>query len=124
MSFESQITFLYYKNLDKAEQFYKTNFGFKLVIDQGWAKIFEITKNGAHLGLVDEKKGFCDWHKEKTVMVTLVTKTPEEVDRWYKKLKQNKVKMLSEPHDVAELNIRCFLIEDPEGYVIEIQHFL
>jgi len=34
------------------------------------------------------------------------------------------VKTLNEPHNVEELGLRAFLLEDPEGYVIEIQKFL
>lgn len=123
LNFNSQISFLYYKNLEKAVEFYEKIFSFPLVVDQGWAKIFRIT-DGAHLGLVDEKKGFFKWHKEKTVMITLVTTTSDEVDNWYNRLQAYNVKFLSLPHDVDEIGIRCFLFEDPEGYVIEIQHFL
>jgi predicted enzyme related to lactoylglutathione lyase len=123
MTFQSQITFLYYKDIEKARKFYEEVFNFKLVIDQGWAKIYQITENSM-IGLVDEKRGYFDWQNKKTVMVTLVTQQAAEVDAWYEKLKKHQVKCLSEPHDVDEINIRCFLIEDPEGYVIEIQHFL
>ncbi|MFW9924305.1 MAG: VOC family protein [Candidatus Thorarchaeota archaeon] len=123
MNFESQISFLYYKNLDKAIEFYEKIFSFPLVMDQGWAKIYQIAE-GAHLGLVDEKKGFFNWQQEKTVMITLVTANTDDVDKWYQKLQSNNVKFLSQPHNVDEIGIRCFLFEDPEGYVIEIQHFL
>ncbi|NHJ46458.1 MAG: VOC family protein [Asgard group archaeon] len=123
MTFESQISFLYYKNLAKACEFYEKIFGFDLVIDQGWAKIYKVT-NGALLGLVDETKGHFNWQKEKTIMITLVTSSIDEVDEWYAKLKKLDVKLVFEPRDVEEINIRCFLFEDPEGYVVEIQHFL
>jgi hypothetical protein len=33
------------------------------------------------------------------------------------------VKTLNEPHDDKTLNLRIFLLHDPEGYVIEIQKF-
>jgi predicted enzyme related to lactoylglutathione lyase len=120
--FESQITFLYYRDLAQASKFYEDLFSFDLIVDQGWAKIYQITKN-ASLGLVDETKGYCNWHKEKTVMVTLVCKTADAVDEWFMKANEAGINCLSEPHDVEELGIRCFLLEDPEGYVIEIQYF-
>ena len=123
MEFESQISFLYYKDLAAAVKFYEEIFKFEKTVDQGWAKIYR-TANGAHVGLVDETKGFLNWEKNKTVMLTLVTKTKDEVDKWYKYLQDFNVKFLSEPHDISEINIRGFLFEDPEGYVIEIQHFL
>ncbi|NHJ39781.1 MAG: VOC family protein [Asgard group archaeon] len=123
LKFQSQISFLYYKDLIKASKFYEHIFEFNLIIDQGWAKIYQTT-NGAFLGLVDEKRGFFNWQKEKTIMITFVTSSKEEVDEWYIRLQEFNVKFLSEPHDVEEINIRCFIFEDPEGYVIEIQHFL
>lgn len=123
MNFESQISFTYYKDLQKAVEFYEKLFGWEKTVDQDWAKIYKIT-NGAHLGLVDEKRGYFNWQKDKTVMITLVTSKAEEVDDWYTKLQSMNIKCLSKPHDVDELNIRCFLFEDTEGYVIEIQHFL
>ncbi|NHJ04857.1 MAG: VOC family protein [Candidatus Heimdallarchaeota archaeon] len=122
MVFNSQITFLYYKNLEKAVEFYEKIFDFKLKIDQVWAKIYQVT-GGAFIGLVDEKKGHFNWQKEKTVMITLVTKKANEVDNWYKELHKHNVKFLSEPRDIDEIGIRCFIFEDPEGYVIEIQYF-
>ena len=123
MQFESQISFLYYKDINKAVQFYEELFNFELTVDQGWAKIYK-TANGAFLGLVDEERGYLNWRKDKTVMITLVTKTIEEVDEWYEKLMKRKIKCLTKPKDIEEINIRCFLFEDPEGYVVEIQHFL
>lgn len=123
MSFESQISFIYYKDLQKAVEFYEELFGWEKTIDQSWAKVYKIT-SGAHLGLVDEKRGYFNWQKDKTVMIALNTSKAEEVDEWYSKLQARNVKCLSKPHDVEELKIRCFLFEDTEGYVIEIQHFL
>ncbi|MCK5046658.1 MAG: VOC family protein [Candidatus Heimdallarchaeota archaeon] len=122
MNFVSQISFLYYRDLVKAVKFYEEIFDFELVVDQNWAKIYKVT-DGAHIGLVDEKRGTFNWQKEKTVMITLVTSKADEVDAWYENLKQYNVKFLSEPKDHKEINIRCFIFEDPEGYVIEIQHF-
>ena len=123
MTFNSQISFLYYKDVKRASEFYEKIFNFELSVDQGWAKIYKVV-DGAFLGLVDETNGYFNWQKDKTVMITLVTETKEEVDEWYEKLKDNNVKFLSKPKNIDEINIRCFIFEDPEGYVVEIQHFL
>lgn len=120
MKFKSQITFHYYKDLPRVCKFYEDVFGLKLEIDQGWAKIYRVSES-AFVGLVDEKRGYFNWVPDKSSMITLVT---SEVDSWYEKMKRKGVKLLSEPHNVAEIGIRCFLLEDPEGYVIEIQKFL
>ncbi len=63
------ITFLYYRDLAAAEAFWR-HLGFPLVIDQGFAKIFQVA-DGAHVGLVDEARGMHDWHEQKCVQVCL-----------------------------------------------------
>ncbi|MBS7619337.1 VOC family protein [Candidatus Bathyarchaeota archaeon] len=116
---EGLITFLYYNDLERATKFYEEILGLELVIDQGWAKIFKVCEN-AHVGLVDGKRGYHRPNPIKPVMVTLVV---SDVDSWYRYLKGKNVKTLTEPRDNKELNIRTFLLEDPEGYIIEIEHF-
>ena len=113
------ITFLYYRDLERAAEFYEEVMGFELAVDRGWAKIYLVT-DGAHIGVVDESKGYHKSSPTKPVMVTLVV---PDVDAWYRRIRNMGVVTLSEPHDVAELGLRMFLLEDPEGYVIEIQKF-
>ncbi len=64
------ITFLYYRDLAKAEAFWRDTLGFPLVIDQGFAKIFRVA-DGAHIGLVDEAKGMNKWQAMKCVQICL-----------------------------------------------------
>ncbi len=56
MTTELAITFLYYRDLAAATDFYEEVMGFVLAIDQGWSRIYRICE-GAHLGLVDEARG-------------------------------------------------------------------
>ncbi|MFP3950854.1 MAG: VOC family protein [Candidatus Bathyarchaeia archaeon] len=116
---EELITFLYYSDLEKAVSFYEDVLGLKLSMDQGWAKIFRVAEN-SYLGLVDGDFGYHTPSQDKPVMITLVV---PDVDEWYEYLQDRKIATLTEPKDNEELNIRMFLLEDPEGYVIEIQKF-
>lgn len=77
--------------------------------------------DGAYLGVVDERRGYHKASPTKPVMVTLVV---PDVDDWYRYLKEKGVETLNEPHDIEGLGLRAFLLEDPEGYVIEIQKFI
>ena len=113
------ITFFYYEDLDEAGRFYSEVMGFELVTDQGWAKIFRVT-GGAHVGVVDGERGYHKASHTKPVMLTVVV---PDVDAWYDHLRRHGARILSEPHDNEELGLRMFLLEDPEGYVIEIQRF-
>lgn len=111
------ITFLYYRDLPTAMAFYEDILGFELAIDQGWSKIYRIDGQ-AHVGLVDEARGMQNWAEDKTVQICL--RVPD-VDAWHAWAAANDVSGLTEPRDSAELGIRAFVMNDPEGYQIEVQ---
>ncbi|WP_299967237.1 VOC family protein [uncultured Roseobacter sp.] len=111
------ITFQYYRDLAAAMRFYEDILGLTLAIDQGWSKIYRIDGQ-AHVGLVDETRGMKKWRAEKTVQLCL--RVPD-VDAWYAWAKASAVANLSEMFDSAELGIRAFVMDDPEGYQIEVQ---
>jgi predicted enzyme related to lactoylglutathione lyase len=117
---QSQITFLYYRDLEPIARFYQEVMGFELVEDQGWAKIYRVSGN-AYLGIVDEAMGF---HKAQERNAVLITLAVDDVFRWYDYLKGKGVKLLTEPRDVEDIQVRCFFLEDPGGYAIEIEEFL
>ena len=116
----SQITFLYYKDLNSAQHFYEEIMGFKLIEDQGWAKIYRIT-NGAFVGLVDETRGSLKVQENSAVMLTLVS---NDVSGWYDYLKGQDVEFVRELGTSDEIQIEYFFIRDPGGYMIEIEKFL
>jgi predicted enzyme related to lactoylglutathione lyase len=113
------VTFLYFDDLERATQFYRDVMGLKITVDQGWAKILKLTE-GASVGLVDGKKGSLRPSKDKPVMITILV---PDVDAWYAHFKSRGIPTMSEPHDEPSLKLRQFMLKDPEGYVIEIQHF-
>jgi len=111
------ITFLYYKDVPRAQTFYETVLGLELAIDQGWSKIYRLCP-GAHIGLVDEAHGMNKWQAVKCVQVCL--RVPD-VDAWYAHCQGHGVKNLSDMFDSEHLGIRAFVFDDPEGYQVEIQ---
>jgi len=111
------ITFQYYRDLPAAMAFYENVLGFTLAIDQGWSKIYRIDGQ-AHVGLVDEKRGMQKWAEHKTVQICL--RVPD-VDAWHAWAASQNVPGLTAPRDSAELGIRAFVMNDPEGYQIEVQ---
>jgi len=114
---EKAITFLYYVDLPKAFAFYTEVMGFPLEIDQGWSKILRIADN-AYVGLVDETRGMHRAHPVKPVQLCI--RVPD-VDAWHRYLAARQVAALTEPKDSLSLGIRAFVLEDPEGYQIEVQ---
>jgi predicted enzyme related to lactoylglutathione lyase len=115
-----QITFLYYHQIEPAAQFYGEGLGLDLVEDQGWAKIYRVAGT-AYLGIVAGDKAFHTPQEKNAVLVTLVV---DDASQWYDDLKGRGVHLLSEPQDREEIGIRCFFLEDPGGYALEVQQFL
>lgn len=114
---ELAITFLYYRDLDRAMRFYEEVLGLPLAIDQGWCKIYRICP-GAHVGLVDEARGMNKWRADKPVQLCI--RVPD-VDAWRAHAQAEGVAALSEMFESEELGIRAFVFDDPEGYQIEFQ---
>jgi predicted enzyme related to lactoylglutathione lyase len=117
---DSQITFLYYHEIQPAASFYEDVLGFELVEDQGWAKIYR-TSGNAFVGIVAGEKGFCQAQEKNAVLLTLCT---DDVSGWYEVLKGQGVKLLTELQQREEIQIRCFFFQDPGGYTFEVQQFL
>ena len=114
------ITWLYYRDLPKAMEFYEEVMGFEMVVDQGWSKIYRI-RDGAYMGLVDERHGYHRASEDKPVIVCL---NVHDADAWYERLKERGVELERQPQESERLRIKVFMLRDPEGYVIEIQESL
>jgi catechol 2,3-dioxygenase-like lactoylglutathione lyase family enzyme len=113
------ITFFYYDDLAPAERFYGEVLGFDLVEDQGWAKIYRV-RDGAFVGIVDGARGSFQPQAHNAVLLTLVV---DDVDDWHAHLKAHRVPFRTELEERPAIGIRCFFVEDPGGYAIEIQQF-
>ena len=114
------IPWLYYRDLPKAMEFYQDIMGFEMAVDQGWSKIYRI-RDGAYIGLVDERHGYHRASDNKPVIVCL---NVNDADAWYEKLKEKGVELEEQPKESERLRIKVFMLRDPEGYVIEIQESL
>lgn len=114
------IPWLYYRDLPRAMAFYEEVMGFEMVVDQGWSKIYRI-RDGAYIGLVDERYGYHRASEDKPVIICL---NVLDADAWYKRLKEKGVELERQPQESERLRIKVFMLRDPEGYVIEIQESL
>ena len=120
MQFSSQITFLYFDDLNDVIPFFEEILMLPLIADQEFAKIYRIS-GGAFLGIVDATQGYCQAPTEQNTLITLVT---EDVHKWYTHLKSHGVKIDAPPKHQEKANVECFFFEGPGGYVFEIQRFL
>jgi lactoylglutathione lyase len=117
---QSQITFLYYEELEPIAAFYENVLGFALVEDQQWAKIYRLGGN-AYLGIVNGSRGF---HRPQETNAVLVTLVVDDVPEWYAYLQERGVEMLSKLQHKQDIQVRCFFFRDPGGYTFEVQQFL
>ncbi len=116
-SIEQQVTFLYTSDLEKTARFYEQKIGLDLALDQGDCRIYRTSPSGF--------LGFCKNLKVETslegVIFTIVT---EHVDSWYRYLSARGVTFEKVPEVNRKFNIYHCFFRDPNGYMIEIQHFL
>ena len=113
--FDSQITFLYTRNLRVTAEFYENKLNLQPVLEQGGCRIYR-TAGQSFLG-------FCERVETGTpdgVIFTLVT---EDVDGWFDKLRSRGVSFEKEPVFNPDYNIYHCFFRDPNGYLIEIQRF-
>jgi catechol 2,3-dioxygenase-like lactoylglutathione lyase family enzyme len=111
--------FLYYRNLDRATAFYRQTLGLELVADYQMARIFRVAED-SYLILVDATKGMHTADEPKSVAVALIT---DRLEDWHAYLTTNGISPRSAfaptpggPHD-------GFVIQDPEGYLLEFERF-
>lgn len=117
---EGSITFFYYEDLAKAEEFYGGVMGFEKVIDVDFAKVFRISGD-AHVGIVDGEKGSMRPTRDKPVMFTVIV---DDIEAWHRHLVERGVEIDQPPREASYLRMKTLLFRDSEGYVVEILEFL
>jgi len=115
--FDQQVTFLYVRDLEASDAFYRGKLGLEMVLDQGSCRILRVSRDGF--------LGICQCRDERPsnpegIIVTLVSR---DVDGWHRDLTAKGVEFDSAPAENAIFNIyHCFL-KDPDGHQLEIQRF-
>jgi len=119
LGFHGNVIWLYYKDIPGAQRFYEENFGFELLVDQGFAKVYTSSPT-CFVGLVDESQGLHRFAEEKAVTVAFIT---ESIDEWYDYLKSRGLKMRGPLSDSEREPIRAFVTYDTAGYFLEFDKF-
>jgi lactoylglutathione lyase len=119
-AFQGNITFLYYKDIPRAQRFYEDVLGLTLTVDQGFSKIYQVSPT-SFVGLVDEAQGLHRASETKAVTLSFVV---QDIDGWYRYLKSKGVPMRGEVKDATRHPTRGFVAYDPEGYFLEFERFL
>ncbi len=114
------ITWLYYRDLHVAMEFYENVMGFEMEVDQGWSKILKI-RDGAYVGLVDGEHGY---HRASDTKPVILCINVRDADAWHRMLLEKGLGLEAHPKESERLKIKVFMFKDPEGYTIEIQETL
>lgn len=107
----SNITFLYFNDLEAAKPFFEEVLGLEKAYDPGWAAVYRL-RDKAFLGAVDNHSGSIQVTSTDSVLISLTVDNIEEV---HKSLKGSRgVEGLSEIKQVKDLALKSFFFTGPE----------
>ena len=116
----SNITFLYFNDLEAAKPFFEEVLGLEKAYDPGWAALYRL-RDKAFLGAVDNHSGSIQVTSTDSVLISLTVDNIEEV---HESLKGSRgVEGLSEIKQVKDLALKSFFFTGPEGYHFEVEQF-
>ena len=116
----SNITFLYFNDLEAAKPFFEEVLGLEKAYDPGWAAVYRL-RDTAFLGAVDNHSGSIQVTSTDSVLISLTVDNIEEV---HESLKGSRgVEGLSEIKQVKDLALKSFFFTGPEGYHFEVEQF-
>lgn len=119
--FYGAVTWLYYEDMQEAQRFYEEKIGFKLLVDQGWAKVYQISET-SYLGLVDGRRGMHSFTDLKGTSVSFIVK---DLEAWYDYVKQHQpFPVKQEIYTGKEDRYKAFVGQDPGKYFLEFNRFL
>lgn len=119
LGFEGNVIWLYYNDIPAIQKFYEEQFGFELLVDQGFAKVYSSSPT-CFIGLVDGAHGLHKFTEEKAVIVSFIT---DEIDTWYEHLISQGIEMQIRLSDPDREGIRTFHMLDPGKYFLEFDYF-
>lgn len=121
LGFNASITWLYYQGMQNMQNFYEDVMGLEMVVDQGWAKVYQGSSSG-FIGLVDERRGMNNYADTKAVNVSFLI---DDLDAWYEYVKTQSPFELrgTEMGEGPEGKYRAFVGYDPEKYFMEFDKF-
>jgi len=121
LGIRATVFWLYYNDLESIERFYEELLGVGLLVDQGWAKVYEASRSG-FIGLVDGAHGLHSATDEKGVTISLFT---SDVDAWFERVKElGTVELRTQEITDESGMVRVFVGYDPDGYFLEWDTFL
>jgi len=113
------VVWLYYKNLEDAQRFYQNVFGFNLLVDQGFAKVYSCSPT-AFVGLVDEAQGLHHFSEKKSVTLSFIS---DQIEDWYKHVIELGLEIREPLEESETIPVKAFVTYDVAGYFLEFDWF-
>jgi len=120
LGISATVLWLYYDELAPNERFYEELLGVDLLVDQGWAKVYEASPTG-YIGLVDGARCMHQSTEENAVTVSLLT---QDVRAWMDHARAMGVELRSDTIGMESDLVETFVGYDPTGYFLEWDNFL
>jgi predicted enzyme related to lactoylglutathione lyase len=120
LTVQATVLWLYYQDIPAMESFYEELLGVDLLVDQGWAKVYEASRTG-FVGLVDGERGLHNATEEKAVTVSFIT---SDVAAWFERAKKQELSLRTPDLTNESGRVSVFVGYDPEGYFLEWDTFL
>lgn len=120
LTVQATVLWLYYDDIPAMESFYEDLLGVDLLVDQGWAKVYEASRTG-FVGLVDGERGLHSATEEKAVTVSFFT---SDVAAWLERAQKQELSLRTPDLTDESGRVSVFVGYDPEGYFLEWDTFL
>lgn len=115
--YSSNITFLYYSNLDYGSKFIEEVFKLEMVMNQGFAKVYQINEK-SFLGIVRASKD------EPYKGNTLISFNTRNLEYEYNRVSKLDISSLKDIQYLEQIPLKSFFFKDNEGHDFEIQQFI
>lgn len=119
LNITSNITFLYFDQLEQAKAFFTQTLGLEAVYDPGWACVYRLGPK-AFLGAVDNAQGSIRVASKDGVLVSITVNNIEEARAH---IVSRGVEGVSEIKAVKDIDLKSFFFTGPKGYRFEIEQF-
>lgn len=119
-SYLSQITFMYFDQLEEVKPFFEEVLNLEKVFEPEWAVVYKVCE-GAFLGAVDANRGSIDINSRGGSLVSL---TVDDVVPHFERIKSSTmISHLTDLKEFEDIGVKSFFFKGPQGYDFEIQEF-
>jgi len=121
LTISATVLWLYYAQLEPIQEFYERALGLEMIVDQGWAKVYPVSRTG-FIGFVDGARGL---HQATDLAGVTVSFLTNDIEGWFSRMQgQDGFEFRTEELGDESGRVRTFVGYDPGGYYLEWDTFL